>query len=136
MFPFDIEDDEVTEEDEENILPVEYGIDFTTGQLTGKKVYGLDAVKVWIWNALATQRYRYPHHTWQFGNELENLIGTTNDIDYLSAAAEGMIEECLKVNPHIEGITDFECISEGDTLTCTFTVQTNLGDIEGVKAGV
>ena len=61
MFPYDIEEEEVDEEQdqEEQSIPVEYGIDFETGQLTGKKVYGIEALKVWIWNALVTDRYRY-----------------------------------------------------------------------------
>lgn len=139
MFPFDIEDEEVDigiSETEESI-PVEYGIDFETGQLTGKKVYGLDAIKVWIWNALATSRYRYQHHSWEYGHELENLIGTTNDIDYISASARGMIEECLKVNHHIKGIDDFQCKNDGqDKITCSFRVITDLGDIEGEEINV
>ena len=139
MFPFDIEDEEVDVDsiETEEAIPVEYGIDFETGQLTGKKVYGLDAIKVWVWNALATSRYRYQHHSWEYGHELENLIGTTNDIEYISASARGMIEECLKVNPHITGISDFQCINNGmDSIVCSFRIITDLGDIEGVEINV
>ena len=137
MFPFDIEDEEVLEDDEKELtIPVEYEIDFETGQLTGKKVYGKDAIKVWIWNALATSRYRYDHHSWEFGHELENLIGTTNDADYVKACAKGMIEECLKVNPHIIGISNFKCASDGDSVVCSFTVITDLGEIEGEQMNV
>lgn len=139
MFPFDIEDEEVTEEinEQEESIPVEYGIDFETGQLTGKKVYGIDAIKVWIWNAMATPRYRYQHHSWEFGHEIENLIGTTNDMDYISTSTRGMIEECLKVNKHIKGIADFKCRNDGqDSIMCAFRVITDLGDIEGVELNV
>ena len=135
MFPFDIDEEEI-DNVEEKTIPVEYAIDFETGQLTGKKVYGLEAIKVWIWNALATPRYRYQHHTWNFGNELENLIGTTSDPEYFEASAEDMIEECLTVNSHITGITDFECESNGDEVKCIFTVQTDLGNIARVEANV
>lgn len=137
MFPFDIEDDEVDEEESiDAALPTEYGIDFETGQLTGEKVSGLEAIKVWIWNALATARYRYPHHSWNYGHELDNLIGLTNDNDYISQSAKGMIEECLKVNPHILGIDNFSSKNDGDTLVCSFTVLTDLGDIEGESVHV
>ena len=40
-------------------IPREYGVDFRTGQLTGKIVEGIEAVKVWIWSCLHTERYRY-----------------------------------------------------------------------------
>lgn len=49
FFPAYIEDEENLEElGEEKETPKEYGIDFSTGQLTGQVVEGLEAVKVWI----------------------------------------------------------------------------------------
>mgnify|MGYP000002435144 FL=1 len=136
MFPFDIEEDEQDEELEEESIPVEYEIDFSTGQLTGRKVEGVDAIKIWIWNALATPRYRYEHHTWNFGHELENLIGQTNDIDYIKAIAESMIRECLTVNPYITDIEDVDIKADSDTLICKFSVLTEFGEIEGVEVNV
>ena len=47
-----VDTDESDEEDE--ALPVEFGIDFKTGKMTGGKVTGLNAIKVWAWNALQT----------------------------------------------------------------------------------
>ena len=42
MFPFaDTESDDITEEE---YVPKEYGIDFKTGQLSGKIVEGVDAL--------------------------------------------------------------------------------------------
>ena len=56
MFPFaDTESDDITEEE---YVPKEYGIDFKTGQLSGKIVEGVDALMVWCWIALHTPRYR------------------------------------------------------------------------------
>lgn len=52
MFPFaDTESDDITEEE---YVPKEYGIDFKTGQLSGKIVEGVDALMVWCWIALHT----------------------------------------------------------------------------------
>lgn len=56
-------------------IPKEYGIDFTTGQLTGQIVEGIEAIKVWIWNCLHTQRFRYPIYSWDYGADLEQYIG-------------------------------------------------------------
>lgn len=138
MFPYDIEEEEVDEEkeQEEQSIPVEYGIDFESGQLTGQKVYGIEALKVWIWNALVTDRYRYEHHSWNFGHELENLIGSCNDIDYIRITAKEMIEECLTVNEHIIGIEEFDADTDGESLFCYFRVVTDLGNIEGVNLNV
>ena len=46
------------------IIPKEYGIDFNTGQLTGRIVEGIEAIKVWVWLCLRTQRFRYPIYSW------------------------------------------------------------------------
>ena len=57
MFPFIDTDDEDVQESEQYI-PREYGINFETGQLSGKIVEGYDAILVWTWLALHTARYR------------------------------------------------------------------------------
>lgn len=50
--------DQINEEKNQLLdVPKEYGIDFATGQLTGKIVEGKEAIKVWIWNCLKTQRF-------------------------------------------------------------------------------
>ena len=56
MFPFVDTEEENTEE--EQYIPKEYGINFETGQLSGKIVEGYDAILVWAWLALHTPRYR------------------------------------------------------------------------------
>ena len=72
LFPAYVEDGELLEaETEDEKIPKEFEIDFATGQLTGRIVEGLDAIKVWIWLALQTPRYRYPIYTWDYGNEFE-----------------------------------------------------------------
>ena len=57
MFPFEETEEETQEEN--LYIPREYGIDFETGQLSGKMVEGYDALLVWAWLALRTPRYRY-----------------------------------------------------------------------------
>lgn len=55
MFPFEETEEETQEEN--LYIPREYGIDFETGQLSGKMVEGYDALLVWAWLALRTPRY-------------------------------------------------------------------------------
>ena len=66
-------------------IPREYGIDFDTGQLTGAIVEGIEAVKVWIWNCLHTERFRYGIYTWQYGAEYEQYIGEVVTDEYLQS---------------------------------------------------
>lgn len=130
LFPTYIEEDETLEaEEEETEIPREYGIDFVTGQLTGKIVEGIEALKVWIWFALQTPRYRYPVYTWDYGNEFEDLIGQGYSEEYIEAEAQAMTEDCLLVNEHIEGIADFSAVIENSRLIVSFTAETAFGDI-------
>lgn len=126
----DVEIQEATAAASLQELPREYGIDFTTGQLTGKIVEGLEAIKVWIWNCLHTERYRYAIYSWQYGVEYEQYIGETITDEYLQSDCQVETEEALLVNPYITGITDFSATLQGSTLRIIFTAETTLGDME------
>lgn len=129
MFPFELEDDSELEEDEITI-PTEYEIDFETGQLTGKIVEGLEAIKVWIWLALHTNRYYYEQYSWQYGNEMDTLIGKTYSKELIDSELKRMIKECLIVNEYITDIKDFECTIDADSITAKFTVISDYGEVE------
>lgn len=131
FFPAYIEDEEGLEgEEEETAVPKEYGVDFSTGQLTGEVVEGLEAVKVWIWFALQTPRYRHYIYTWDYGSEFEGLAKQTYSEEYLEAEAYRMAEECLLVNENIEGISDFSVNIGTDTASISFVAETLYGNIE------
>lgn len=124
-FPFETEETEEIEE----IEPCEYGINFKTGQLTGEKVYGIEAIKVWVWMALHTPRYRHVIFSWDYGSEVEDLIGKGYTEEYLNTEVPRMIEECLLMNPNITEISDYDIVLEGDKLTCSFTINTTYGEV-------
>lgn len=128
MYPF--VDTEENIESEVQALPREYGIDFSSGQLTGKVVEGLEALKVWAWIALQTARYRYYIYTWDYGQEYEDLIGKGYSKDYNSMELKRMTEECLTINPWITGIDNFSCTQEDERVEVSFTLITSLGDEE------
>lgn len=131
LLPAYIEDDEELEELEEEIKPPkEYGIDFKTGQLTGEIVEGKEAIKVWIWLALQTPRYRHYVYTWDYGNEFEDLIGRGYTEEYIEAEAQRMTEDCLLINEGIQSISEFSVSMEKDALTVSFIANTIYGDIE------
>ena len=70
MFPFDIDEgEEILTDEEDEVEYKEYGIDFETGQLTGKVVTGIEAVRVWAYLALNTAKYRFEQYSWDYGNE-------------------------------------------------------------------
>ena len=111
-------------------VPREYEIDFTTGQLTGRIVEGVEAIKTWVWLCLQIERYRFPIYTWQYGAELEQYIGKGYSQEYLDIELKSAVEDALKVNPHITGIENFSATVDGDKLTMSFKVNTDLGGVE------
>ncbi len=116
-------------------VPKEYGIDFDTGQMTGKIVEGKEAIKVWIWNCLHTSRFRYGIHSWDFGWDPEEYVGKAVTAEYIQADAQTEIEEALMMNPYITGIDDFSAAKEDDRLTVTFTALTAFGDVDMEVSG-
>lgn len=129
MFPF-IDNEEEDEQEESLYIPREYGIDFETGQLSGKIVEGYDALLVWAWLALQTPRYRYYIYSENYGQEYEDLIGKSYSTELTDSELERMTEECLTENPYITGIENFSCVKIEEKVTVTFSLITELGDGE------
>ena len=117
-------------------VPVEYGMDFETGQLTGLKVEGIEAIKVWAWLCLQTQRFRFAIYSWNYGCDFEQYIGVALSDTYLQTDARDEIEEALCVNPYITGIEDFIAERDGDRLTIHFRLATVYGTTEEMSVYV
>lgn len=130
LFPSFVENNITINEKEKKIVPKEYEIDYKTGQLTGRIVEGKEAIKVWIWLALHTPRYRHYIYTWDYGSEFEDLIGQGYTEEYIAAETLRMTEDCLLINENIQSITEFGINMAGDTLTISFTAGTIYGDIK------
>lgn len=129
MFPYTDEEMDEAQEDEA-LIPTDYGINYDRNQLTGVTVEGLKALKVWAMNAILTPRSRYEIFSEEYGSDLETLIGKSYSRAYVFCESKRMIEECLTVHPNIEGIEDFTAEISGDSLACSFTLITDFGDTE------
>lgn len=111
-------------------IPREYEVDFETGQLTGRIVEGVDAIKVWIWCCLHTQRFRYPIYSWDYGADMEQYVGQGLTAEYMETELRDEIEDALKVNSYITGIEDYSCTHTGSTIDAQFSVVTTFGNIQ------
>lgn len=92
-------------------------------------VEGLEAIKVWIWKALQTQRYKYLAYTWQYGNEIENAIGQGLSNSATQAEVKRYVEECLSINPYIQGMTSFALNLDGSNANLSLTILTVYGEV-------
>lgn len=93
-------------------------------------VEGAAAVAVWAWNALHTVRYRHPIFSWQYGCELENLIGKQYSADTKKAEAVRYVREALTVSPYITAVNDIRVsFSHEGTLTVSCQAETVYGPL-------
>lgn len=127
MFPFDIDDDEIDIEIDEEKEPTDYEIDFETGKLTGRIITGLDAIIQWVKIVLSTDRYYFPQYSWDHGVELESLIGQNYDEAYIQSEVKRMIEEAILIDNNILGIDNFKCSMDKDKLKISFIINTIYG---------
>nr|DAM81584.1 MAG TPA: Protein of unknown function (DUF2634) [Caudoviricetes sp.] len=111
-------------------MPKEYSIDFQTGQLTGKIVEGIEAIKVWIWLCLHTERFRHAIYSADYGTSFEQYIGHVLSDEYINTDCESEITDALLINEYIESIEDFEAVKDGEHLRVSFRAVTKFGSIE------
>lgn len=122
----------------ENIeLPVfrEYAIDFSTGQFlyddAGKNIVveKNEALKIWIWCALQTERLKYKIYNDNYGHDFESIIGKGYNKELVNAELERMIEECLLANPYINEVLKLDTKLEESKLYIKITVKTIYGEV-------
>lgn len=114
----------------------EYAWDFEIGDFILKNgrpqvVTGTAAVKVWIYKALETQRYKYEAYSRSFGQEYDNLIGKGYVNALIKVEAERLTKEALFIHPDITAVTNFTVSLENEsTLKMDFEVDTTYGQIK------
>lgn len=109
--------------DYENNIPV-----FVNGKPV--VVSGKEAVLVWIWKTLQTPRYRYEIYTWDYGSEIESLIGLPFTEELKQSEATRYVRECLLVNPYITDVKNITVSFSGDKLSIGCEVETIYGEVE------
>lgn len=92
-------------------------------------VTGKEALKVWIWKAIRTPRFRYEIYTWAYGSEFESLLGQAYSDSVKTAEAPRYLRECLLVNPYITAVEDISVTFETARLTVKGTAATIYGEV-------
>ncbi|PEL12661.1 DUF2634 domain-containing protein [Bacillus sp. AFS017336] len=134
IFPF-VDDTENIISTEELPLYKEWAWDFDLNdfKLNNGKPYlveGEEAIKIWAYKALITERFKYTVYSWDYGSELNSLIGSGFSNEAVEIETERMIKEALLVNPYITDITDTSITAEDDVVNISFTLGTIYGDTE------
>lgn len=112
----------------------EYAYDFENNclLLRGGNTYlieGNEALKIWIYHALVTERFRYIAHSSAYGSEVDTLIGhsMSNAITY--SELRRFIVEALMVNPYIEELSDFKFTKAQSSVSVEFNCSTIYGTL-------
>jgi len=87
---------------------------------------GLEAIKVWLYKAVNVERYKYPAFHWQYGVEIEALIG---QVEVTKKILEKQLSEALCVNPYINKVSIDQFRKEGAKVTFTALIETAYGEV-------
>ena len=104
-----------------------YAMHFAEEEENDDKFVGMvddtEAIKQAIIKILSTERYEHEIYSWDYGAELQDLIG--QPIAYVMSEVKDRITEALTADDRIETVDDFE-IEQIDrhTLHVSFTVTT------------
>lgn len=90
-------------------------------------VTGKEALKVWIWRAIRTPRFKYEIYTWAYGSEFESLLGQAYTDSIKTAEAPRYLRECLLINPYITDVKDISVTFSSAKLTVRGTAVTIYG---------
>ena len=102
----------------------------------GKYINGLcgdaEAVRQSVYKILNTERYKYIIYSWDYGIEIQDLIGLS--VSYVCSELQRRITEALLQDDRIEAVTDFEFdTSKKKEVVCAFIVHTIFGDMVAEK---
>ena len=133
LFPF------ISPPEIENIYP-EYPLyrecawDFATDQAifedgSPKIVTENEAIKVWVYKAIKTTRYQHEIYSWDYGCEIESLIGCGFQLGFIEAETKRFIREALNVNPYITHINKIDVTFEGEILRASVYLETIYGSL-------
>ena len=93
------------------------------------EVTGLEAVRVWAWHALKTVRFRHEIYGWDYGCELETLIGQPFTQRVKQSEAIRYVREALLESPYITDVRSISVTFRETVLTIECTVQTVYGEV-------
>jgi len=103
--------------------------DFETGEFVIENgdltlVSGMENLKQWVTKAVSTPRYYHPIYTWQFGNEVNSLMGVSITSIAARSITDLFIKEALLYDRRIKDVVDVETTVEQGKLFVDFKVVT------------
>lgn len=115
-------------------LAHEYAYDMDTAQFKyrdGKMylVFEKEALKIKLWKLFMTERYRWVVFDWEYGHELETLIGQAYTQGYVNSEAERFCREAVDkaLGDYIKSLDSFTVRFDEGVLYLSFVANTIYG---------
>ena len=93
-------------------------------------ITGQVAVLVWAWKALHVQKYIYPIYSWNYGCQLESLIGQTVSEELKQSEAMRYVRQTLTENPYITDVKEVSVSFTNDVLSISCVLNTRYGEVK------
>lgn len=93
-------------------------------------VTGAEALKIWIWKAISTERYRYMAYSFDYGSEIDNLIGKAYTNGIMQSEIERYLKEALLISPYIDSIDSISIKLSGSSINIDFVVNSVYGEVK------
>lgn len=106
-----------------------YKLDLDNGRILGY-VDGVEAVQQAIRKAIITPRFKCLIYDNQYGSEIEEAV-TVNDAtrEYIRSVVPGFVEDCLKPDSRILGVSNFAFEFTEDGAYISFDADTIFGQV-------
>lgn len=95
-----------------------------------KEIEGIEAIKVWCYKAIKTNRYEHSIYSWDYGCEISELIGRGYTKGLIEAETERYIKEALLINKYIIDVSVTDITFDETLLTVTVKIETIYGEGE------
>ena len=92
-------------------------------------VAGADAVLVWAWNCIHTERFAHDVFTADYGQDLASLIGQPYGDEVRQSEAIRKLREALMINPYITAVDQINASLKGSVLQISFKLTTIYGEV-------
>ncbi|HFL3237147.1 TPA: DUF2634 domain-containing protein [Clostridioides difficile] len=89
-----------------------------------------EALKVWIYKCIKTNRYEHEIYSLEYGTELSKLIGQKYTKGLTESEASRFIKEALLINPYILEVNVKSANFNRDVLSANVKVSTIYGEVE------
>lgn len=93
-------------------------------------VSGIEALKIWIWKALKTERYRYMAYSFDYGSEIDTLTGKAYTKGIMKSEIERYLKEALLINPYIKAVGNILVDMFGSNINIEFDVNSVYGEVK------